>query len=414
MLTSLSRVLELASAPARALADGASQAQDRVRRGGQAAFEALRELPSDLAEAASVLADGGAGRRRRHVWSGEGRAHIEVRGLCGRSPQADTLCHALTAAARALRSVHWAEINATVGQLVVGYEQDGLDLDDLLALVERLETEHGTDADDFPGGRPLPPYDTAPAALAKMSLVSDCVGIAFAAARGLKPLTMLPLPVVVTESQPRLRRLLENRLGRHQAETAISLAGAAAHALAHGVAPLALDACQRLSQLAEFRGRQEVWARREHELVGDGEQMPAHLTPRPARPVPLPDGEVEKYAERISAAGVLGAGAVLAWTRNAAKSAQAVLATPPKAARMGRELFCARLGRDLADAGVVPLDGSTLRVLDRVTVAVIDSDVLCGTRPRLMSVQVAGAIEEAEVWGAAQAVVAAHTPQELA
>ncbi|GAA2552894.1 hypothetical protein GCM10010295_45900 [Streptomyces intermedius] len=75
-----------------------------------------------------------------------------------------------------------------------------------------------------------------------------------------------------------------------------------------------------------------------------------------------------------------------------------------------------------------------VRVLDRVTVAVIDSDVLCGTRPRLgrvpahrrdrapvrgdprrpMSVQVAGAIDEAEVWGAAQAVVAAHSPQELA
>ncbi|MFF8563410.1 HAD-IC family P-type ATPase [Streptomyces albidoflavus] len=414
MLTSLSRVLERASAPAQALADGAREAQDRVRRGGQAAYEALRELPADLAEAVSVLGDGGADRRRRHVWSGGGRAHIEVRGLCRRGPRADALCQALTSAARALRSVHWAEINATAGQLVVGYEEDGLDVGDLLALVERLETEHATDTDDFPGGRPPPPYDTAPAALAKMSLVSDCVGIAFAAARGMKPLTMLPLPVVVTESQPRLRRLLEKRLGRHQAETAISLAGAAAHALAHGVAPLALDACQRLGQLAEFKGRQEVWARRERDLVGDGERMPAHLTPRPVRPVPLPDGEVEKYAERTSAAAVLGAGAVLAWTRDAAKSAQAVLATPPKAARMGRELFCARLGRDLADAGVVPLDGSTLRVLDRVTVAVVDSDVLCGTRPRLMSVQVAGAIDEAEVWGAAQAVVAAHTPGELA
>ncbi|WP_259305270.1 hypothetical protein [Streptomyces koyangensis] len=175
--------------------------------------------------------------------------------------------------------MHWAEINATVGQLVVGYEQDGLDVGDLLALVERLETEHGTDADDFPGGRPLAPYDTAPTALARMALVSDCVGIAFAAAREMKPLTMLPLPVVVTESQPRLRRLLESRLGKHQAETAISLAGAAAHALAHGVAPLALDACRHLRQLAEFKGRQEVWARRERELVGDGERMPAHLPP---------------------------------------------------------------------------------------------------------------------------------------
>lgn len=58
MLTSLSRVRELASAPARALADGAREAQDRVRRGGQAAYEALRELPADLTEAVSVLADG--------------------------------------------------------------------------------------------------------------------------------------------------------------------------------------------------------------------------------------------------------------------------------------------------------------------------------------------------------------------
>ncbi|AGP52932.1 hypothetical protein [Streptomyces rapamycinicus] len=46
-------------------------------------------------------------------------------------------------------------------------------------------------------------------------------------------------------------------------------------------------------QLAEIRGRQAVWQRREPELVADGAGLPACSHPPTSRPAPLPSGPVE-------------------------------------------------------------------------------------------------------------------------
>jgi cation-transporting ATPase I len=65
------------------------------------------------------------------------------------------------------------------------------------------------------------------------------------------------------------------------------------------------------------------------------------------------------------------------WQRRGIRgAADAFLAGTPKAARLGREAFAAQLGRTLATRGVVPLDGSALRRLDRIDTVVLDSDVL--------------------------------------
>ncbi|CAM5382172.1 Cation-translocating P-type ATPase OS=Streptomyces antimycoticus OX=68175 GN=SSPO_015960 PE=4 SV=1 [Streptomyces antimycoticus] len=80
---------------------------------------------------------------------------------------------------------------------------------------------------------------------------------------------------------------------------------------------------------------------------------------------------------------------------------------------MGREAFAARLGDVLARDGVVPMDGTALRLLDRVSAVLIDSRVLCAGRPRLMSVTTVGDLGEAEAWSAAQSVLDRRTLREL-
>ncbi|MFF7651200.1 HAD-IC family P-type ATPase [Streptomyces sp. NPDC007983] len=375
---------------------------------------ALRPL---LADAADVLRDTGERRTRRRVWARPGRAHVEVRGLTGHGEAHDRLAGQLTAALRRLHGVNWAEVNAVVGQVLVDYDEDHLDADEVLQLIEHIEKAHGSDTDTFPGERPIPPYDTAPATLAATALVADCVGLLTATVRRV---TLLPaltpalrLPVVLAEIQPRLRGLLESRLGHAHTTLLIGVSGAAVHALTRGEAPLALDAVQRVLQLAEIRGRQAVWRRREPDLVPGSDGLPPRSHPPAARPAPLPAGPVETCVDRTSLASLMGAGGLLAWRRDPARAAEAILATVPRAAAMGREAFAARLGDALARGGVVPMDGAALRLLDRISAVLIDSRVLCTRRPRLLSVVTVGDLDEAGAWSAAQSVLDRRALPEL-
>ncbi|WP_143059822.1 hypothetical protein [Streptomyces melanosporofaciens] len=223
----------------------------------------------------------------------------------------------------------------------------------------------------------------------------------------------LRIPTVMAEIQPRVRDLLESRLGRAQADTLIGVSNAVVHALTRGEAPLALDALQRMLQLAEIRGRQTVWQSREPELVTDGAGLPERSHPSTPRPTPLPHGPVETCIDRTSLASLSGAGGLPAWTRDPEQAAKALLATVPKAAAIGREAFAARLGDVLARDGVLPMDGTALRLLDRVSAVLIDSRALCAGRPRLMSVTTVGDLGEAEAWSAAQSVLDRRTLREL-
>ncbi|WP_425246328.1 HAD-IC family P-type ATPase [Streptomyces sp. NEAU-NA10] len=384
---------------------------DVADRGRRALGGMIAGVPSGVADAVAALVDAGEGRSRRRVWTRPGRAHIEVRGLGGRGERHERLALEVTAALRGAPGVTWAEVNAALGHVVVATARHDLAVDALLELVEGVELAHGCGGEPFAGDRPHPPFDTTPAVLAGASLVADCLGLVAAAARRLTPLPVFPpvlrVPVVVAETQPRLRRLLEGRLGRAHAEMVLTVAHAFTHAMTAGVAPLVLDGVQRVWQLAEIRARQAVWHRLEAQLVGvAGQGLPGQVPDRLPRPVPLPAGPVERCGERTSLAALLGAAGAWAWARSPESAVQAILATVPKAAGMGREAFCAQLGRDLARHGVVPLDGGALRLLDRVSAVVIDSAVLCTARPRLMSATAMDGLDETALWAAAQTCLA--------
>ncbi|MBE1532018.1 HAD-IC family P-type ATPase [Actinomadura algeriensis] len=359
------------------------------------------------------LAAGGAHRR---VWARDGRAHIQVRGLPGGGPAHRRYTSALAGALRRLEGVGWAEVNAVTGHVLVAYAEDALDVPSLVAAIEEVEAAHGA-AGFGAAAHSCPPDDDMAWTAAMSALVADGAGIAGAVAGRLLVRPPLPSPVraavSVADSIPQVRSAVERRLGVLRADALLGVANAVVQGAGQGVVPLAVDAVHRTFQLYEIAARREAWRAREPELGAAGLQ-PRECGARTDRPCPLPDGPVERAADRTALGDLLGDAGVLAGTHDAAAAADLLVATVPKAARHGREAFAAVLARDLARRGVVQLDPGALRRLDRIDAVVIDSAVLCGGELRLLSaVSTADGLDDAGVWRAADALLAGYGRDDL-
>ncbi|MFV2176957.1 HAD-IC family P-type ATPase [Actinomadura sp. LOL_011] len=362
---------------------------------------------------AAALAAGGP---RRRVWAEDGRAHIQVHGLSGRGPAHRRYTEALTRALRRLEGVGWAEVNAVTGHVLVAYAQDAVDVPALVAAIEDVEAEHAAARSDA-SAHTVRPDDEMAWASALSALVADCAGAAGAVAGRLPLRPPLPSPlraaVSVADSVPQVRGVLERRLGALRADALLGVANAVAQGAGQGLAPVAVDAAHRVFQLYEIAARREAWRAREPRLGAPGQ--PVDRAVRAERPCPLPDGPVERAADRTVLGDLLGGAGVLAGTRDAAAAADLLMATLPKAARHGREAFAAVLAHDLARRGVVQLDPGALRRLDRIGAVVIDSAVLCDGGLRLLSaVSTGDDLDDADVWRAADALLAGYGRDDLA
>jgi cation-transporting P-type ATPase I len=337
---------------------------------------AARRIRQVITAVAGELADAGPHRFRRRMWSQNGHAHLEVRGLAGVTAHA--LSSEVTAALQLLKGVHWAEVNAVTQQVLVAFDEDHVDLDMVLATVEAVEEAHGANTQTFARSKPEIPGDRSAELSATAALASGVAGVGLAAVGRLSRLPLLPravrVPIVLAESEPRLRAAVERRIGRTPSDLVFQLTNVVAYVATADPFPLAVDVAHRALSLVEARSRRLVWERREPEL--NSYQSPPVAAPRRPRPVSLPAGPIERTSERSSLAALTAAGGVLAWTRDPGRAADLLLATVPKAARLGREGFATVLGHELSRAGVLPMNRSALRLLDRVSVVVIDSAVL--------------------------------------
>ncbi|GAB2818569.1 cation-translocating P-type ATPase [Streptomyces chlorus] len=389
-----------------------------LERGRQTAARVGDAVWGEVVRAAEVARDAGPARRRRRVWSRSGRAHIEVRGLAGEGKRQERLAGGLESALAKLAGVRWVQVNTALGHVVVDAAKDGCDVDGLLDVVCAVEQAHDVAEQPFTHDQPGAAFDDVPEVLAKVALVSDCAGLVGTVVGWTASVGRLPravrVPLVVADTQPQVRRWLARRVGRAHADAFLATAGALVYSATGGMTPLVLDALQQWFKLGEARSRRTVWERREGELVADGAGLPRRATTPLPRPAAVPAGPVEKCAERTSLTALLGAAGVAAWTGSVEQAGQAILATVPKAAGAGREAFCAVLGRDLAQAGVVPMNPAALRLLDRVSAVVIDSSALCVPRVRLLSVAAGGEQDEAELWQAAQKVLSKRTLKDMA
>ncbi len=356
--------------------------------------------------AGAVLPNGdGAPVLSRRCFRGEGRAWVEVRGLDG--PAGAELATAVQGAARALPGVTSVRLNHPLSRLVVGLDTTGGDTVSMRALcqvVADAESQYGAES---AGGRPPVslPGDGMTQALRVATLGANIAGLGVATVGRLLRVPGLPLGleagVVVIDYQPRLRRLLEDNLGKQATDALLALASAGVHTLNQAPTSLAVDLSVEAMRTGEERAEARAWRRLEPELADHAGHPPVAA---PQRPSPRPAGPVERHVTRSAWAQVVGAGVIGAVTRNPDLAGTAAAVTAPKATRTAREAFAATLGRGLADHhGTVVLRPGSLRELDRVDTVIIDPRVLCGDTLRVMQVRGADDDELRAAWTQAQA-----------
>ncbi|MEU6072561.1 HAD-IC family P-type ATPase [Micromonospora sp. NPDC047074] len=321
-----------------------------------------------------------AGLTRRRVWSRPGRHHIEVHGVC--QDGGDALARQVEAALEQVPGVEWARVNAPSGRVVVAVGTPQPELRHLIATVARAERvcPHQPDPDIPP---PHPPEEGPRTPRTLGALASDALGLTISAATRILPFTPVPGEVAgllgAVDLHPRLHALANRGLRADpRADVLFPLAEAVVQGLSGGWTGIVLDGAQRVVQWGEARAQLRTWAQAEPRLTGDPDRAVARA-PKLDRPRPKPDGPAERYVTRMLTAGAAAAAAatpVVGRKRAAALGLSAL----PKAPGSGREGYAAQLGRILARRGVIAMDRSVLRELDRIDTLVLDAAVLGSDR----------------------------------
>lgn len=333
----------------------------------------------------------------RHWWRGHNRAWIEVRGLD--RADGDALGRAVLDAVTARPGVVSAKLNRPLSRVVVELDGDHVSLRELCRVVDDAETGRAD------GERPKPlPGDGLVLATKAVAVGATAAGMGAALAGRVLRWPRLPdtveAAVVAVDYQPRLRRLLEDRIGQPATDTVLTLAMTAAHIISLAPASLAVDLMMEMIKAAECRAEAQAWHRHEPRLAVHADNDDVYP---PSRPVPLPPGPAERHAQRAAYAQAVGAGVVGAAARSVNMAGTAALVTAPKALRTTRESFAAALGQGLSDRhGALPLRPQRLRRLDQIDALLVDPRVLCTDKLRVMRVRGARDDELAQAWEHAQ------------
>jgi cation-transporting ATPase I len=347
-------------------------------------------------------------RHSRRVWAAGGRTHVELAAptLEG-GPEVE---QALRRHLERLEGVEWAAVNNVVGRVRVAFDDKRISVEDLVGVVTRIERARGG-RQVFPQ-RDEHPADLEPllAAVVTAAVDTAATGMAYGGkALAVPALTRhATLVLALLDSQQWIRQGLTDRIGPIGTDLVFTGMSALLHALTQSPVIPALNAAAAVQRAAEMDARREVWRRREPELCRPAPQD-ASPEPMPApgeRPVPLRPGPIEHYRSRLGPTSLAGAGALLALTRQPARSADLLKCLTPKAAVQGREAFATVLDLLMCRRGVLPMDGSAYRRLDRVDVVVLDSDALCTGPPVVLRVATeAEGRDEAALWPAATRLV---------
>ncbi|OBB26936.1 haloacid dehalogenase [Mycolicibacterium peregrinum] len=341
------------------------------------------------------------GPTARRCWRGADRCWIEVRGL-----QGDDGKRVAAAVLRQLRrqpGVRQARLNQPLSRVIIDIETDAdpasIDLVRLCDVVAEAEQSEATRSEDR---RPNDlPGDGILLALKGITAAASGIGIGVAVAGRTLMLPRVPAGVMAAVSavdyQPKVRAVLEARLGVPGADAVLSLGAAAVYALTQAPAAVTVEFVRHLAQLAETAAAADAWQALEPDLAPQAECRT--VAPEPVRPCALPDGVVERYAERCGRAQAMAAVSVGALTRDPGAAATAAVVAAPKAARNSREAFASTLGRGLADRrDLVQLRPDALRLLDRVDAVVVDPRALATDELRVGRFRDVAQADRAEVW----------------
>ncbi|GAA5079092.1 cation-translocating P-type ATPase [Nocardia iowensis] len=406
--------LKVAEAPLHALESGAKAVEaplHALESGAHAAADGLALLQpgpeTTLREELAALVDPHAERSQRRVALHDDRATVEVRGLA--SSKSAAVARALAKKLDRRGDVRWWRVNAVTGRVVAALADGAEDLPELLEAIEEVEAE--THVDDLDWSRTVEyPADREPLLAAGIQVAGDICAIALSTAGAVLPLRgpagMLRSVASVVDTQPRLRRQLEHRLGRTRADLLLSIANAVGNAFgtqaSEGVANLVADTAQRSFTLAEAVARHLQWQQWEPALSRRPAAAVSDPLPPYTRPGTLPQGPVERVADEAATGSTVGAVAAALGGRGLSGSADILALGAPKAARAGREVFAATVSTALSRDGVLTLHPAMWRRLDRLSALVIDGEALLTSRRMVLDAEGGDEWPAARVWSAAQ------------
>jgi cation-transporting ATPase I len=317
--------------------------------------------------------------RSRRVAVGSARAHVEFRETAPERLEALTV--AMRRVAATLGRLTWVEVNPDTRRVVFSFEQGAYDADELCAAVEAAERQAGVHTGQFVEDGRWHPVDHVEGLRRLVELLADTAAFVFGLGLRFSPLPVMPFAgnlvaiLSIMQSVPRLRAGLERRLGHERAEFVLNLATSLAQGVAQRPFNSFVDALHKLSLFGELRSQRELWARREAELEKPSPEQ-APRGEREERPVPLPRGPIEEYADQAVYVSLGGFALSFLTTRSFQRAGAALFGGIPRPARLGRDVFGARLAQALAARGVLVLDREVLRRLDRIDCLVLDDDLL--------------------------------------
>ncbi|WP_188190337.1 cation-translocating P-type ATPase [Nonomuraea sp. SYSU D8015] len=320
--------------------------------------------------------------RPRRVQPCPGGARIELRSIGG--PRTERRARVLEERLRAV-GVPRAEVNGALGCVFVGFDEAtaGLEkagLDKLVAIVEEVDEEGEVDEDDRSPGPARVLDGVEQQARAAVSLGLHLAGTAVATAGLLARLPKLPPAVpnllALVEHSPRARRELDERIGKPVVDAALATTRIVMGTLAMRPASLLIDSVAAAVRYVDAHAGRRAWERREEQFAAEEGAYRHIRTGNATRPVPLPNGPVERYADASSAAALaaLGLGTVIG--RSHQRGLSLLVSGIPKAANLARDAFTSAAVRCLAGRDTIVLDREALRRLDRIDTVVMDAAVL--------------------------------------
>ncbi|MEU2122604.1 hypothetical protein [Nocardia niwae] len=386
-----------AQAPVQAVAAGARASASLLNLGRD------EELRDELA----ALIDPHALRTRRRVALYEDRATVEVRGLD--SGKSGDVTRALHRTLDRRRDVRWWRVNAVTGRVVAALEHGAADLPALVSAIESVEADTAVGDLDWSRGCEHP-GDREPLLAAGVQVAGDVGAIALSTVAAVLPLRgparVLRAVAAFVDTQPRLRKPLEEQLGRSRTDMVLTTANAIGNALgnsaAAGTANLVIDAVHRGLTLTESLTRYAQWRDWEAEIDRRPAEVCDPLSP-PARVVEMPQGPIERVADETATGALVGAVTSVLGGRGLFGAADALELGAPKAARASREAYAALVSTMLGRAGVLTLHPRVWRRLDRVSALVIDGESLLTARRLVLDAETDDPRwSVAEVWSAGQ------------
>jgi cation-transporting ATPase I len=349
----------------------------------------------------------------RRAWSDRGHTHLEVRGM--HHPGTENAARDLRRRLGELPGVQAVAVNAVLGRVVVQHDTEQVGRAELAAAVTEVERTWVLSGRGVAPGSAAHPANGGPIARELIGAGLNLAGFGMSVLGNVLP-APLRSPAVLSllslaDANPRMRAEVEARLGRPAADALFAASGALGHALGRRPLGALTDAGYRVCLHREGAARQRAWQEWTADAGRDPQTHHADPLEQPRRPVAVPNGPAERAADVLAFLGLTGYGAQLL-AANPQRGLALLNAGVPRAAKLGREAFCAQLSTSLSGAGTLVLNPGALRRLDRVDNVVLDASTLLTGQHVVDHVALAGdEADPAEVVEAARDLIDPAEPQ---